>query len=118
MSNKVADYHAAPQCTHRPSLADIVALLREVAQNDYMIDQHYLPTGKRLLAAADALISSDPYMQRLDVVFHDFDAMHAACACGHRVDRHVIVSTGSRCLDCSCSADPFRPPAAAGESAG
>jgi hypothetical protein len=26
--------------------------LRYVAQNDYMIDQHYLPTGARLLAIA------------------------------------------------------------------
>jgi len=34
---------------------DHVLNLRYIAQNDYMIDQHMLPTGKELEAAADCL---------------------------------------------------------------
>jgi hypothetical protein len=29
--------------------------LRYLAQNDYMIDQHYLPDGERLLEIADSI---------------------------------------------------------------
>jgi hypothetical protein len=37
-----------------PELSD-AEFLRYVAQNDYMIDQHYLPTGERLMQMAEAL---------------------------------------------------------------
>ena len=39
------------QRTSNPS----AELLRSLAQNDYMIDQHFLPSGRQLLAVADEI---------------------------------------------------------------
>lgn len=38
--------------------------LRSIAQNDYMVDQHMLPTGKELEAAADCIDSIRAQVER------------------------------------------------------
>lgn len=55
---KVREGTAAPDLNAGPYVESDAEFLVRLAQNDYMIDSHYLPDGLRLLALAERLKDS------------------------------------------------------------